>query len=294
MLRVAVLRLPFFIALVGSAFLGAFLLTALAPGDPAYQALGRGQAAYDAERTRLDLDRTVGERLRTRLGRLVALDFGTSTRFGVPVLPLVAERAGRTLLAGALALAGALVVGIPAGLASARLRWPFARRLAGAASLVVVSIPSLVLAMVLAVLLVRLRVPPLLIVVVALALPAAALVERLQASAFREVMAGPHVRAARARGLSERQAAWRHAWPLSLPALLGVLSLIGSQLVSGSLAVELVTGWPGLGRLTYEALLARDVDLAAACVAAAALLVGLVVLLADVVQARVDPRVVAS
>src|SRR5690606_25750260 len=145
-------------------------------------------------------------------------------------LPLVAERAGRTLLAGSLALGVALAVGIPAGLASARLRRPLVRRLAGAAALVVVSVPSLVLAMVLAVLFGRLRVLTLLVVVLALALPAAALVERLQASAFRDVMAGPYVRAARARGLSERKAAWRHAWPLSLPAVLGVLSLVGSQL----------------------------------------------------------------
>ncbi len=294
MLRVAALRLPFFAALVASAFFGAFLLTALAPGDAAYQALGRGTDAYDAERARLGVDRPVGERLRTRLRRMMRLDLGTSARFGVPVLPLVAERAGRTLLAGSLALGVALAVGIPAGLASARLRRPLVRRLAGAAALVVVSVPSLVLAMVLAVLFARLRVPTLLVVVLALALPAAALVERLQASAFRDVMAGPYARAARARGLSERQAAWRHAWPLSLPAVLGVLSLVGSQLVSGSLAVELVTGWPGLGRLTYDALLARDADLAAACAAAAAMLVGLVVLLADIVQAAVDPRVTPS
>lgn len=294
MLRAAVLRLPFFAALVASAFLGAFLLTALAPGDAAYQARGLGADAYDAERARLGVDRPVVERLRVRLARALVLDLGTSTRFGVPVLPLVAERAGRTLLAGALALAAAMAIGMPAGLATARLHHPLARRLAGAVALVIVSVPSLVLAMVLAVLFARLQVPTLLVVVLALALPAAALVERLQASAFRDVMAGPCVRAARARGLSERQAAWRHAWPLSLPAVLGVLSLVGSQLVSGSLAVELVTDWPGLGRLTYDALLARDADLAAACAAAAAMLVGLVVLVADVVLAAVDPRAAAS
>ena len=294
MLRAAALRLPFVAALVVSAFLGAFLLTALAPGDSAHVMLGHGEAAYEAERRRLELDRPVIERLRTRVARALVLDFGTSTHFGLPVLPLVAARAGRTLLAGGLALGLALAVGIPAGLGSARLRSRPLRRLCDVLSLALVSLPSLVTALLLSVLLVRLDVPKLGIVVLALALPAAALVERLQASAFREVMAGSFVRAARARGLSERLAAWRHAWPLSLPPVLGVVGLIGSQLVSGSLAVEFVADWPGLGRLTYDALHARDANLAAACVAAAALLVGLVTLIADVIQAAVDPRSTAS
>src|SRR5690606_6465113 len=121
MLRAAVLRLPCFAALVASAFLGAFLLTALAPGDAAYQARGLGADAYDAERARLGVDRPVAERLRVRLARALVLDLGTSTRFGVPVLPLVAERAGRTLLAGALALAAAMAIGMPAGLATAQI-----------------------------------------------------------------------------------------------------------------------------------------------------------------------------
>jgi peptide/nickel transport system permease protein len=294
MLRVAVARLPFLGVLVVAAFVGAYLLTALAPGDAAYELLPQGRAAYEAERSRLGLDRPVSERFRTRLARLARLDFGTSLRFGQPVLPLVVERASRTLLAGGLALAIALAIGIPAGVASARLRSPVLRRLAAALSLLVVSIPSLVSALLLAVLFVRWRVPPLVVVVLALALPAAALVERLQASAYGDVAEGLQLRAARARGLSERRAAWRYAWPLSLPAVLGVVSLVASQLVSGSLAVEYVTNWPGLGRLTYEALMARDADLAAGCAAAAAVLVGLASLAGDLLLAAVDPRVSAS
>lgn len=294
MLRVAVARLPFLGVLVLAAFVCAYLLTALAPGDAAYQSLPQGRAAYEDERARLGLDRPVSERFRSRLVRLARLDFGTSLRFGQPVLPLVVERASRTLLAGGLALAIALVVGIPAGVVSARLRSNALRRLVSGVSLVVVSIPSLVGALLLAVLFARLRVPPLIIVVLALALPAAALVERLQASAYREVAGGLQVMAARARGLSERRAAWRYGWPLSLPAVLGVVSLVASQLVSGSLAVEFVTGWPGLGHLTYEALKARDADLAAGCAAAAAALVGFASLAADVVLAAIDPRVSAS
>jgi peptide/nickel transport system permease protein len=61
--------------------------------------------------------------------------------------------------------------------------------------------------------------------------------------------------------------------------------------VSGSLAVELVTSWPGLGRLALDALYARDVALAAACAMAAALLVGILVMLSDAIVSLIDPRV---
>lgn len=291
MLRAAALRLPFLGMLVLVSFAGAYLLTALAPGDAASETLSQGRAAYESERARLGLDTPVSERFLNRMSGVARLDFGTSARFGRPVLPLVVERTSATLLAGSLALACALIVGIPLGVASARLRWRVARTLASGTSLVVVSVPSLVAALLLAVALAHARVPPLVVVVLALALPATALIERLQASAFREVAETPPVMAARARGLSARHAAWHHAWPLSLPAVLGVVSLVGSQLVSGSLAVELVTGWPGLGRLMYDALMARDVDLAAGCAAAAAVLVGLVSIVGDVAVAAVDPRV---
>jgi ABC-type dipeptide/oligopeptide/nickel transport system permease component len=294
MLRVAAGRLPFLVLLVLSAFLGAWLLTALAPGDPAYAMLQQGHGAYARERARLGLDRPVGDRLLERLRRAAAFDFGTSSRFARPVLPLVVERASATLVAGSLALGCALLVGIPAGVATARLRWPLAARAVSVVSLTIVSVPSLVAALVLVVAFSRLRVPTLVIVVLALALPAAALIERLQTSAYREVAGGMHVLAARARGVSDRRAAWRHAWPLSLPAVLGVVSLVASQLVSGSLAVEFVTGYPGLGRLTHDALTARDADLAAGCAAAAAALVGLASLAADVPLAAIDPRVSAS
>lgn len=290
MLRVAARRLPFLCLLVVVSFLSAFLLTAFAPGDAAYAALPRGPEAYRAERARLGLDRPVLERLRERAARALVFDLGTSAQFGRPVLPLVVERATDTLLAGGTALICALLVGMPAGVAVARLRSTAARRVAAATSLIVLSLPSLVVALLLASGLSSLRAPQFLVVVLALALPASALVERLQADAYRSTLSGTYVMAARARGVPEQRAAWRHAWPLSLPAVLGVVSLVASQLVSGSLAVELVTGWPGLGRLTYDALLARDADLAAGCVAAAAALVGLATLAADLVHAAVDPR----
>jgi peptide/nickel transport system permease protein len=76
-----------------------------------------------------------------------------------------------------------------------------------------------------------------------------------------------------------------------LPAVLGLAGTIAGQLLSGALAVELVTSRSGLGLLTFEALHARDIDLAAGCAGAVALIVGLVAFSADVVQLWMDPRV---
>lgn len=292
MLRRLAGRLVFALLLPILAFAGAFLLTALAPGDPL---AGRdagvvSRQALAAERRQLGLDRPVAERLTRRMIGLAQLDLGRSIRYGRPVRALIVERVGSTLRAGGTALLVALLVGIPAGVVVAGRRRGAARQFVSAISLAVLSVPALVLALLLTTIGGLTPLPPFVIMTMALALPAAALLERAQARALREVLADTALRAARARGVPHLVVTWRHAWPLSLPAVLGIASIVGSQLLSGALAIELVTARSGLGLLTYEALLARDPDLAAGCAAAAALLVGLVTLTADALHLWVDPR----
>lgn len=292
MLRRLVGRLVFALLLPVLAFAGAFLLTAVAPGDPlAGRDAGMvSRQALAAERRQLGLDRPVAERLARRLTGLAHLDLGRSLKYGRPVRTLIIERVGSTLRAGGTALLVALLVGIPAGVMVAQRRSGVARQLVSAVSLTVLSVPALVIALVLTTIGGLTPLPPFLIMTMALALPAAALLERAQARALQEVLPDTALRAARARGVPRLIVTWRHAWPLSLPAVLGIASIIGSQLLSGALAIELVTARSGLGLLTYEALLARDPDLAAGCAAAAALLVGLVTLTADALHLWVDPR----
>ena len=133
--------------------------------------------------------------------------------------------------------------------------------------------------------------PAFAVMVTSLAVPAAALIERLQARALDGVQHERCLDAARARGIPRRVITWRHAWPLSVPAVLGLAGTIAGQLLSGALAVELVTSQSGLGRLTVDALHARDLDVAAGCAGTVALIVGLVAFSADVVQVWMDPRV---
>jgi peptide/nickel transport system permease protein len=183
-----------------------------------------------------------------------------------------------------------------------------------AASVVAVSCPPLVLAMVLAWLAVRTGWFPaggmttasaaqeawparaldvawhLVVPALALAVPLAAVFERLQSRALAEALAAPHIAAAAARGLPPRALRWRHALRNALPPVVAVQGLIAGSLLSGSFGVEIVTAWPGLGRLMYDALVSRDVNLVAGCAAVGAAMVALGVWLADVAVAWLDPR----
>jgi peptide/nickel transport system permease protein len=125
---------------------------------------------------------------------------------------------------------------------------------------------------------------------VALALPIAAMFERLQAQAMAEVVGQPYVLAAFARGVPRSRIVWRDALKAALRPTAAVYGLVVGSLLSGSFAVEIVTSWPGLGRLMLEALQARDVYLVAGCAAAGSVFIALGTLLSDAALAAVDPR----
>jgi len=84
---------------------------------------------------------------------------------------------------------------------------------------------------------------------------------------------------------------WRHAWPVSLRPICAVLGVAIGTLLSGSFVVEYVTTWPGLGRLMYEALRARDIYLVAGCAAVGSAFLACGTLAGDLLLAVVDPRV---
>ena len=126
----------------------------------------------------------------------------------------------------------------------------------------------------------------------ALALPIAATFERLQAQAVSEAAQEPFVSAAVARGVPPRRLLGRHIWRVALQPMCAVYGLAIGALLSGSFVVEYVTAWPGLGRLMYEALRARDIYLVAGCAATGGACLALGGLLSDVMLAVVDPRVV--
>lgn len=289
LLAVLSARLAFALTLALVAFAGVYLLTAIAPGDPLDDGM-RSRERIEAERVRLGMDRPLGTRLAARLAGLATLDLGTSLRYGQPVGPLVLDRAARTLRAGAAALLLALGLGIPAGVAISRSRHAAVRHLLEALAIVAISLPALVMALVLAMVASRLGWSSYVVMVAALMLPAWSMVASAQARALDEVGGATCLAAARARGVPEALVTWRHAWPLSLPAVLGIISVLSGQLLGGAVAIELLTSRSGLGLLIFEALTARDMDLAAGCAGTAALIVGACSLAADGLLVWVDPR----
>jgi peptide/nickel transport system permease protein len=286
----------------------AMLLVDLAPGD-AFSGFDVDPALADAERHRLGFDRPFLVQYGSWLGRAVRFDLGESVKYRRPVAHLVAERAAKTALLGATALIAATLVGIPAGILTGSRRNAFTRA-ATAASLLILSVPSLVTSFALLFLASRTGWFPvggfssaadgstwmttgryLVLPALALALPIAATLERLQSQAMNDALRDPSVRAALARGCSERRVIWRHAFRLSLATVLAIYGVIVGSVLSGSFAVEIVTSWPGLGALMFEALVARDLFLVAGCAAVGAMLLALGILLSDVALAIADPRI---
>jgi ABC-type dipeptide/oligopeptide/nickel transport system permease component len=304
---------------LGAAFLvyavavAAFLLTRVAPGDFVdVRFFDRDAAQRQAERHRLGLDRPLLAQLAGAATGALRLDFGTSLLYeGQAVTPIVLERARNTFLLGVTALALATLVGLPLGRFTGTQDGGLAR-LARGASLLVLSLPPLLAALLLAVFAAHTRLLPsggmtspeplagmawlldvgrhLVLPACALALPLAATLERLQAAAIADARRLPFVDASRARGLDRRAAIRAHAWPVSLVPVLGVYGVIVGSVLSGAFAVEVVMQWPGLGRLLVDAMTHRDAGLVAGCAAAAAAGLAVGTLAADVALAVVDPR----
>ena len=105
-----------------------------------------------------------------------------------------------------------------------------------------------------------------------------------------EALGLPHVRAAIARGIPKWRVVWGHALPVALRPVLGVYGIIVGSVFSGAFIVEIVSAWPGLGRLTYEALIARDLNLVAGCAVVGSTFLALGNLAADAALLACDPR----
>lgn len=289
----------------------ALVLVHLAPGD-AFSVLDIDPGVAAVERQRLGLDRPFLVQYSTWLARLAVLDLGESLRFRRPVLTLLTERAGHTVLLGCAALMLALAIGIPSGIRTASAPRHWTSRAIRAASLLAVSIPPLVTSLLVLIVAARSDLLPsggfsapvdatswhaliamvrlLPLPAIALALPIAATVERLQSSTMLEALQHPSVVAARARGISARRVVWLHAWRLALRPVIAVFGIIAGSVLSGSFIVEIVLSWPGLGDLMYEALVSRDLYLAAGCAAAGAVFLAAALTMADVALFAADPR----
>jgi peptide/nickel transport system permease protein len=242
------------------------------------------------------LDRPLAEQLSDWVSGLAHFNLGVSSQYRRPVGELVRERAAMSARLAAIALGLATFIGLPIGFwtgSHPRTRWGSA---ISALSVAIVSCHPLIGALVLTLLALRtgwFSAAPgdLVVPAIALGLPFAAMLERLQSRATAETLAAPDIVAAAARGVPSTRLLWVHVGRQSLRPVLGIYGIVIGSLFGGALGVEYVTAYPGLGRLMYDALVARDLYLVAGCAFAGAVMLAAGNFTADVARAIVDPRV---
>ncbi len=289
-----------------------FFLINLAPGGPSSAVSFQSTAAErEAVLKQYGLDKPVMVRYVDWLSQAVRGNLGTSLNQGLPVARLLAQRAGATLELGLTALFLATLGGVLLGIVAAgfRNRWP--DHVVSALSALGMAIPGFWLGIVVIIVFAvhlgwlptsgvfsvgkqfsladRLR---------HLALPAGVLaftlmpnIVRVTRSALLEVTHSDYVRTAHAKGLLPRVVLLKHTFKNALVPVLAILGLVTTVLFSGSVVIESVFGWAGLGRLAIEAANGRDYPVILGVTLLAGAFVVVVNLLVDLLYAAVDPRI---
>jgi peptide/nickel transport system permease protein len=289
----------------------AFLLIRLVPGDPAVALLGMEADARSlaALRAQLALDQPIFVQYVTWLGHILTGDFGRAIQGGRAVLPLLLAALAPTALLSAAALVISLIIAIPAGVVAATHRNSAADYTASLLALCGLSLPSFWLGILL-ILTFSIYLPlfpasgyvsPLVdplahlrhLVLPALTLGAAlaAATMRMTRAAMLEVLRADYVRTARAKGLSRRRVIWGHALRNARIPIVTLLGIQLGQLLGGVVITETVFSWPGIGKLTVDAIFARDYPVVQGAVLLTAALFVLINLLTDLIYTVLDPRV---
>lgn len=280
-----------------------FLFVHLLPGDPARLAAGpdADQQTVALVRQDLGLDRPLPEQFVSFFTRMLHGDFGTSMRTRRPVSTEIAERFMPTLLLTLASMGWAVVLGMSIGVVSAVFRNEWPDRLGMTIAVSGISFPAFALGMLLMqVFSVQLGWLPTvgadgwkhyILPSLTLGAAVAAVMARFTRASFVEVMQEDFVRTARAKGLKERTVIAKHCLR---NALIPVVTMMGLQfgfLLGGSIVVEVVFNWPGLGRLLVDAVSTRDYPVIQTLVLLFSLEFILINLVVDVLYGFINPTI---
>ncbi len=290
-----------------------FALIHLAPGDPVTAFLSEQNSNPDfiaQARKNFGLDKPLPVQYAIYLSKLVRGDFGTSYSFGGrPVLALVGDRVGASVALQLVALAIALAIAIPVGILSATRQYSTLDNVTTVSSFVGLAVPNFWLALLLQLYLgvqfhllptistdqatapFPARIKYFVLPVIVLALPTIALFTRFMRSAMLEVIRQDYMTTARAKGLSNRATLYRHGLRNALIPMITVFGLQLPRLLSGSIIIEQIFAWPGIGSLTYEAIGRRDYPVILGITVLVGAFVMIVNVLVDFAYVLVDPRV---
>ncbi|WP_226780082.1 ABC transporter permease [Oceaniglobus trochenteri] len=287
-----------------------FLVIEVAPGDPASFMLGVNARpdTVAALRSELGLDVSKFERYINWITGMARGDFGTSYAYRSPVRDMIAERMWVSLPLAFYALTLSTLIAFPAGIYAASRRGGAGDTAVMAATQLGVAIPNFWFAMIsVLIFAINLRwfsaggfpgwdkglwtgMKALTLPAVALALPQAAILARVMRSSLLDMLGEDFIRTARAKGLTRRQTLWRHALRNALIPVLTIIGLQFSFLLAGAIIIEQVFFLPGLGRLVFQSISARDLIVVESVVMLLVFAVITVNFIVDLAYAAVDPR----
>jgi peptide/nickel transport system permease protein len=288
-----------------------FVLIHLAPGDPASVIAGPDASADDVQRIQrqLGLDAPLPVQLVRWYGRLVRGDLGESIFLRMPVTAAILDRVEPTLLLTLFSIAIAIVVGVPAGVLSARYHNTATDQALMAVALLGVSIPNFLLGLLFILFFSvwlgwfpvagyspleygwAMTLRSLVLPAFALGLVQSALIARIARSSMLDVLREQFITAGRAKGLGERAVVYKHALKNAMIPTVTIIGISFAILISGAVVVETVFNIPGLGRLIISAVLRRDYPVIQGVVLCIAFLYMLINLAVDLSYVLFDPRV---
>jgi peptide/nickel transport system permease protein len=296
-----------------------FTMIHLAPGDPVETLVGEMGGAtpelIEDLRQSMGLDRPLYVQIGIYLGKVLQGDFGYSFYYDQPVVSLILDRIGPTLLLVITALSSATIIGTLLGVFSAQRRSSWLSHLVTILSLAGFSAPVFWVGIML-ILLFSVAIPllpiagmtssdgaaegfayildvaqHLVLPSLTLALIYLAFYSRLARASMLEVLGSDYVRTARAKGLSRRLVIYKHALRNAILPVVTFAGLQFGQVISGAVLVETVFAWPGLGTLAFDSILRRDTPTLLGILFFSALMVIAMNLLTDLIYRRIDPRI---
>src|SRR5512146_1270713 len=280
-----------------------FLLIHLVPGDPIQQMLGEGAAAADIQAARhaYGLDVPMGRQYVNYWKGVLHGDLGQSLRFNQSVTQLIATRYPFTLRLTVASLLVALLLSIPAGVRSARRRNRCDDRAISFVSLLGLSFPNFALGPVLILFFaINLGILPvsgsgklahLVLPAITMGGALAAILTRMVRAAMLEELGQDYIRTARAKGLPERTVVYRHALRNAMIPVMTVIGLQFGALLAGAIVTETIFSWPGIGRLTIQAIANRDYYLVQGCILTIGLTYVAVNFVTDLLYSAFNPRI---
>jgi len=305
MLRYIVRRLLLVIPVFIGVSLIAFLIMKLTPGDPVLNVLGL-QPTSDpsfiaAIRAELGLDDPIYIQYGKFLWRVLHGDLGRSIGSNKPVILLVSEALPRTLLLAVSSMIVAMAIGIPIGMVSSIKQHSVVDHATRVGSIFAASLPDFWLGLMLMMIFsYYLGLTPIsgygrpehiILPAVTLGVGLAGLITRLTRSSMLEVIRQDYIRAAKAKGMSEREVIFKHALRNALIPIVTVLGLQFGFLLAGAFFVEWVFAWPGIGRLAVQAIQQRDYPVVLGALLVTPIAYVVINIVVDIIYSYIDPRV---